>query len=159
LNSLTKSEVFTENLLFATLDTASRRLRLPREREVIITDTVGFIRSLPDSLLGAFKATLEELQDADLLLHLVDVSNIRFEDQIKQVRNILEELELHKKPELMVFNKADLLDTIRKKDTISYLRIKQAIKHYKAIPVSAIKKESLEPLLEELKHSFWPDAD
>jgi GTP-binding protein HflX len=151
--------VFTENLLFATLDTASRRLRLPREREVIITDTVGFIRSLPDSLLGAFKATLEELQDADLLLHLVDVSNIRFEDQIKQVRNILEELELHKKPELMVFNKADLLDTIRKKDTISYLRIKQAIKHYKAIPVSAIKKESLEPLLEELKHSFWPDAD
>ena len=86
LNALTKSAVFTEDLLFATLDTSTRRLRFPREREVIITDTVGFIRSLPKSLMGAFKATLEELQDADLLLHVVDASNPRFEDQIAQVR-------------------------------------------------------------------------
>ena len=82
LNALTKSEVFTENLLFATLDTSSRRLRLPRDREVIITDTVGFIRSLPKSLMGAFKATLEELRDADLLLHLVDASNPRRSEEL-----------------------------------------------------------------------------
>jgi GTP-binding protein HflX len=75
LNTLTKSEVFTEDLLFATLDTSSRRLRFPMDREVIITDTVGFIRSLPKSLMGAFKATLEELKDADILIHLVDCSN------------------------------------------------------------------------------------
>jgi GTP-binding protein HflX len=83
LNALTQSAVFTENLLFATLDTATRRLRFPLDREVIITDTVGFIRDLPASLLGAFKATLEELEDADLLLHLVDLSNPRFKEQIE----------------------------------------------------------------------------
>jgi len=105
LNSLTRSKVFTEDLLFATLDTSTRRLRFPREREVIITDTVGFIRSLPKSLMGAFKATLEELQDADLLIHIVDLSNTRFEDQIRQVEEILEELELSEKPRLLVFNK------------------------------------------------------
>ena len=114
LNALTKSDVFTEDLLFATLDTSTRRLRFPREREVIITDTVGFIRSLPKSLMGAFKATLEELQDADLLLHVVDASNPRFEDQIAQVRAILAELELGDKQELLVFNKADLLDETEK---------------------------------------------
>ncbi len=88
LNALTQSEVLTEDLLFATLDTSTRRLRFPREREVIITDTVGFIRQLPKSLLGAFKATLEELEDADLLLHLVDLSNPRFEEQIRSVERI-----------------------------------------------------------------------
>ncbi|WP_321372226.1 GTPase HflX [uncultured Desulfuromusa sp.] len=78
LNALTQSDVLTEDLLFATLDTATRRLRFPLDREVIITDTVGFIRDLPPSLIGAFKATLEELEDADLLLHLVDLSNPPF---------------------------------------------------------------------------------
>lgn len=159
LNCLTKSEVFTEDLLFATLDTTSRRLRLPREREVIITDTVGFIRSLPDSLLGAFKATLEELQDADLLLHLVDIANPSFEDHIKQVRKILYELGLDTKPELIVFNKSDQLEIIKKKDMLSYLRTRQACKQYNAISISATKKESIAPLLEELKRSFWHDTD
>ena len=83
LNALTNSEVLTDNLLFATLDTASRRLRFPREREVIVTDTVGFIRELPEDLMGAFAPTLDELRDANLLLHLVDVSNPKFEDQIR----------------------------------------------------------------------------
>ena len=79
LNAMTKSETFVEDKLFATLDTASRRLRFPREREVVITDTVGFIRDLPKDLMSAFKATLEELEDADLLLHIVDASSPRFE--------------------------------------------------------------------------------
>lgn len=159
LNALTKSEVFTENLLFATLDTSSRRLRLPREREVIITDTVGFIRSLPKSLLGAFKATLEELRDADLLLHLVDASNPRFEDQIRQVHTILAELELDNIPELIVFNKTDQLEPLKKRDTIAFLRVRQAQLRYKAISLSAIQRTTLPPLLDELKRRFWPEAD
>lgn len=159
LNALTKSEVFTENLLFATLDTSSRRLRLPRDREVIITDTVGFIRSLPDSLMGAFKATLEELRDADLLLHLADASNPRFEDQINQVRSILAELDLADKPELVVFNKTDQLNGLKKKDTIAFLRIVQARKRYDAISISALDRSTLPPLLDELKRRFWPDSD
>jgi len=159
LNALTKSEVFTENLLFATLDTSSRRLRLPRDREVIITDTVGFIRSLPKSLMGAFKATLEEMRDADLLLHLVDASNPRFEDQIRQVRTILEELELDTIPELVVFNKTDQLEPLKKRDTVAYLRVKQAQMRYKAISIIAVQRPTLQPLLEELKRRFWPEAD
>lgn len=159
LNALTKSEVFTENLLFATLDTSSRRLRLPRDREVIITDTVGFIRSLPTSLMGAFKATLEELRDADLLLHLVDASNPRFEDQVRQVRAILEELGLDTTPELVVFNKVDQLEPLKKRDTVAYLRVKQAQIRYKAISISAVQRPTLLPLLNELKLRFWPEAD
>ncbi len=159
LNALTKSEVFTENLLFATLDTSSRRLRLPREREVIITDTVGFIRSLPKSLLGAFKATLEELRDADLLLHLVDISSPRFEEHIRQVHAILKELELDTIPELVVFNKFDLLAPLKKRDTVAYLRVKQAQLRHKAISISAATPTTLPPLLDELKRRFWPEAD
>lgn len=159
LNALTRSDIFTEDLLFATLDTSTRRLRLPREREIIITDTVGFIRSLPKSLLGAFKATLEELQDADLLLHLVDVSSPRFEDQIRQVRAILKELGLEDKPEMVVFNKIDQLADLRKLDTIACLKINQAKRRYNAVSISAVDKSSLAPLLEELKCRFWPESD
>lgn len=159
LNRLTQSEIFTENMMFATLDTSSRRLRMPREREVIITDTVGFIRSLPASLMGAFKATLEELQDADLLLHLVDASNPRFEDQITQVRTILAELGLAEKPELVVFNKNDQLEGMKSKDTIAFLRIVQARRRHNAISISAVDPKSLTPLLDELKHRFWPEDD
>ena len=159
LNALTRSDVFVEDLLFATLDTSTRRLRFPREREVIITDTVGFIRSLPKSLLGAFKATLEELQDADLLLHVVDASNPRFEDQIVQVEGILEELGLSDKPQLMVFNKLDLLEEIRKKDTIGFLKVRQLARTRKGLMVSARDRKSLEPLLDELKGRFWSDEE
>ena len=155
LNSLTNSEVFTENLLFATLDTATRRLRFPREREVIITDTVGFIRSLPKSLMGAFKATLEELQDSDLLVHVVDAANPRFEEQINQVDAILEELELSDKPRLLVYNKSDLVSALRKKDPVSFIRVRQSGRRYKAISVSALDRTTLEPLLVELEKLFW----
>jgi GTP-binding protein HflX len=157
LNALTKSDVFTEDLLFATLDTSTRRLRFPREREVIITDTVGFIRSLPKSLMGAFKATLEELQDANLLLHVVDSSNPRFEDQIEQVRGILAELGLGEKDELLVFNKADLLNDMKKKDTVGFLRVRQAARTEGGLTVSARDRKSLTPLMTELQRRFWPD--
>lgn len=157
LNTLTQSAVFTENLLFATLDTSTRRLRFPRDREVIITDTVGFIRSLPKSLMGAFKATLEELQDADLLLHLVDCSNPRFEEQIEQVENILEELDLGEKARLLVFNKSDLLSQLKKSDPLTFMKVRQVSRRLQAISISAADRKSMEPLIEELQRRFWPD--
>jgi len=155
LNTLTKSEVFTEDLLFATLDTATRRLRFPREREVIITDTVGFIRSLPKSLMGAFKATLEELQDADLLLHLVDCAGPRFEEQISQVVQILGELGLADKPRLLVFNKSDRLPAMKEKTPLKFMKVRQAARHYGAIFISAPDRISLDPLLAEMQRRFW----
>ncbi len=106
-NSLTHAAVLSEDRLFATLDPTSRRLRFPREREVIITDTVGFIKNLPKNLVEAFKATLEELEEADLLIHVVDLSNPRFVEQMAAVDDILASLNLQAKPVLMVFNKAD----------------------------------------------------
>lgn len=156
LNALTRSKVFTEDLLFATLDTATRRLRFPREREVIITDTVGFIRDLPESLLGAFKATLEELRDADLLLHVVDWSSPRLLEQIHEVEHILEELELSEKPRLLVFNKRDRVAELKSSDVLAFLRARQAAKDYGAITVSALDTASLLPLLKELELRFWP---
>jgi len=155
LNTLTRSDVFTENLLFATLDTSTRRLRFPREREVIITDTVGFIRSLPRSLMGAFKATLEELQDADLLLHLVDCANPRCEEQIGQVEQILEELELADKPRILVFNKSDQLADLKRRDPLSFMKVRQLARRYGAISVSALDGATLEPLLTEMERRFW----
>jgi GTP-binding protein HflX len=157
LNTLTASQVFTEDLLFATLDTSTRRLRFPREREVIITDTVGFIRSLPASLLGAFKATLEELQDADLFLHLVDCATPRCDEQIQQVEVILADLGLADKPRLMVFNKADLLPELKKRSPLAYMKVGKLARNYGAITISARNPASLEPLLAELQHRFWRD--
>lgn len=159
LNALTKSDVFTEDLLFATLDTSTRRLRFPREREVIITDTVGFIRSLPKSLMGAFKATLEELQDADLLLHIVDASNPRFEDHISQVEQILGELGLADKPQLLVFNKSDLLSELKKSSTMTFLKVRQFARTRNGLIVSARDRKSLAPLITELQRRFWQPED
>jgi len=133
--------------MFATLDTASRRLRFPKERDVIITDTVGFIRDLPKDLFAAFRATLEELEDADLLLHLVDISNPRFEQQMRSVEKILSELELSGRPQLLVFNKADRVDN----DEVVSLSTR-----FNAIPVSALKPETFNELLTALEHKLWP---
>jgi GTPase len=156
LNTLTRSAVFTENLLFATLDTTTRRLRFPREREVIITDTVGFIRSLPKSLMGAFKATLEELQDADLLLHLVDCSASRCEEQIDQVEQILAELSLADKPRILVFNKSDLLADIKRENPLAFMKVRQLGRRLRAIYISALDEISLDSLLDEMERRFWP---
>ncbi|MDX2480237.1 MAG: GTPase HflX [Desulfuromusa sp.] len=150
LNALTQSDVLTENLLFATLDTATRRLRFPLDREVIITDTVGFIRDLPPSLIGAFRATLEELEDADLLLHLVDLSNPRFDDQIKAVDKILNDLDLGTQQRLLVFNKID---------QVSAEDLPHICRRYDAVPVSALKRNSFGSLLAEMQHRFWPEED
>lgn len=148
LNALTQSDVLTEDLLFATLDTATRRLRFPLDREVIITDTVGFIRDLPPSLIGAFKATLEELEDADLLLHLVDLSNPRFAEQIKSVDKILDELGLGIQRRLLVFNKTD---------QVSAEDLPHICRRYDAVAVSALTRKSFGPLLNEMQRRFWPE--
>jgi GTP-binding protein HflX len=148
LNSLTRSEVFTEDLLFATLDTSTRRLRFPLEREVIITDTVGFIRQLPDSLMGAFKSTLEELSDADLLLHVVDISNPRFEEQIRAVEQILGDLDLGHIPRLLVFNKIDNIDP---------QECRELCRRFAAIAVCARDRQSFTDLLDALQSRFWPE--
>jgi GTP-binding protein HflX len=110
LNTLTKSNVRAESRLFATLDPSSRRLKFPRDIEVIITDTVGFIKNLPKDLMVAFRATLEELENADLMLHVIDISNPRFKDQIEAVERILADLNLHNIPLIRVLNKKDLVD-------------------------------------------------
>jgi len=109
LNLLTHSEVFVEHRMFATLDPTSRRLRLPREREVVVNDTVGFIRDLPSDLLAAFRATLEEIEDSDLVVHLVDGSHEGTDARIRAVEKILGELGYAGIPRLLVFSKIDLL--------------------------------------------------
>ena len=109
LRALTKSDVVIEDKMFATLDPTSRRLRFPREREVIITDTVGFIRDLPKDLVTAFRATLEELSDADLLFHVVDASAPDIERRIAAVHEVLDEIGRRDTPELLVFNQIDQL--------------------------------------------------
>ncbi len=110
LNTLTRSEVLAEDKLFATLDPTTRRLRFPEEREVILSDTVGFIRELPVELKEAFQATLEELEEADLLLHISDVSHPEYEQQVEAVEQILQEMGLADKPLVRVLNKWDRLD-------------------------------------------------
>ncbi len=107
LNTLTNSAITAEDKLFATLDPTSRRLRFPHEMEVVVTDTVGFIRNLPADLLQAFAATLEELQEADLLVHVIDLSNPGFREQMQVVDELLRKLELADIPCLKVFNKID----------------------------------------------------
>lgn len=147
LNNLTRSKTFVEDKMFATLDTASRRLRFPKERDVIITDTVGFIRDLPKDLFAAFKATLEELEDADLLLHLVDISNPRFEQQIKSVDKILSDLDLSSKNVLLAFNKADLVD---KESTEAVCR------RFDGVSLSAKNQKSCSKLIKAIEHKLWP---
>lgn len=110
LNALTGSSALSEDKLFATLDPTTRRLRVPEERELIITDTVGFIRSLPKELVEAFRATLEELEEADLLLHVADASHPELDMQLAAVDGILESLSLQDTPRLLVLNKTDMLD-------------------------------------------------
>lgn len=109
LNALTRSEVETAGKLFVTLDPTSRRIRFPREGEVVITDTVGFIAELPPDLVRAFRATLEELGDADLLLHVVDAADRGWRKKVEAVERLIEELSLNSKPLLVVLNKCDLV--------------------------------------------------
>jgi GTPase len=147
LNALTNSEVRAEQRMFATLDPTSRRLRLPREQEIIVNDTVGFIRDLPPGLLSAFRATLEEIGDSRLLIHLVDVSNPRWSQQIQSVERILEELHFAQIPSILALNKADLIDA-ESLQVISR-QLAQA-GNREVVTVSAINSTTLQPLLEKV---------
>jgi GTP-binding protein HflX len=150
LRALTQSEVHIEDKMFATLDPVSRRLRFPREREVIITDTVGFIRDLPEDLIAAFHATLEELRDASLLLHVVDAASPDIDRRIRAVRDVLGDLGLDQKPELLVFNQ---IDRLPEEETEALAR------RYKAIPVSALNGQGLRELLARAEDILWDDDE
>ncbi len=138
LNALTRSDVHAENRLFATLDPSSRRLKFPQDLEVIITDTVGFIRDLPKELMAAFRATLEELENADLLLHVIDISNPQHGDHVRAVERILAELGLEDIKTIRVLNKQDRIDA----ETRSRLA-----RTLDGIPISATHRPSLHPLI------------
>jgi GTP-binding protein HflX len=139
LNTLTGADVLAENKLFATLDTRSRRIRFPEEREVIITDTVGFIRDLPKDLFAAFRATFEETADADLLLHVVDASDPARDQHIETTEALLTELGLIEIPRILVFNKIDRLEAAEARRLLMGRR--------GAIALSATDRESTRPLL------------
>ena len=144
LNALTGSQVPAENKLFATLDTSSRRLRFPEECELIITDTVGFIRDLPKELMEAFQATLEELEEADLLLHVADAGHPELDMHIAAVERILENLHLQEIPRILVLNKYDLLAP--GEDPLTGLKNG----HRQALYVSAASGEGLDELSEAI---------
>lgn len=142
LNTLTHSHVLAEKRLFATLDPSSRRLRFPRDTEVIITDTVGFIKNLPEDLLVAFRATLEELESADILLHVIDMSNPRHPEQIESVENLLKDLSLQQIPMVRLLNKQDLVP-VQERDRLCRI--------YNGFSISARQASTLKPLIDKLE--------
>ncbi len=137
-NAITQSEVFAEDKLFATLHVTTRRLRFPHHQEVVFTDTVGFIRDLPRDLEIAFKATLEELYEADLMLHVVDASDPQMKQQISSVEHILTEMELIEKPRALILNKIDLLNPTRAENLCRL---------FHALGVSALDRTTTRPVL------------
>ena len=149
LNALTGAATYAEDILFATLDPTTRRLRLPTNQNVLLTDTVGFIRKLPHKLVEAFKATLEEVVEAELLMHVVDVSHPQAEEQIAAVNSVLEELGADGKPTLMVFNKIDYAGAQE--------LFQRYLEHFPgAVGVSAKTGEGLSELMAELGSRLRP---
>jgi GTP-binding protein HflX len=142
LNTLTKSNVLAESRLFATLDPSSRRLKFPKDTEVIITDTVGFIKDLPEDLLVAFRATLEELENADLLLHIIDISNPQYLAQIDSVERIIADLDLEHTASIRVLNKIDL---------VSKNKIQKINRQLGGMAISAKQKSTLLPLIDRME--------
>ena len=149
LRSLTRTEVHIADQMFATLDPTSRRLRFPREREVIITDTVGFIRDLPPDLVTAFRATLEELADASLLLHVVDAAASDCERRIEAVRRVLRDIDMQA-PELLVFNRIDRMGD-GEGDAMA--------RRYGGVAVSALRRTGLRGLLARAERMLWADDE
>jgi GTP-binding protein HflX len=151
LNALSHADVFVEDKLFATLDPTTRRLTLPDKTAILLTDTVGFIRKLPPTIVTAFKATLEELDEASLLLHIVDLTSRNAPEQCQTVEDILSDLKLNEKPRITVLNKIDLLlDESRQwdeKSALDYLS-GQTEADENTVLVSAVKGWGLKPLLE-----------
>ncbi len=152
LNTLTKSDVLAEDKLFATLDPTTRRLRFPREREVIIADTVGFIRDLPRDLARAFRATLEELDEADLLLHVVDAADPAREQQIAAVEAILTDLGLGETPRILVMNKIDLVP-VEERDVLA-----RGERGLPAVAISAQDGETTSLLLNAIELVLWREG-
>lgn len=146
INGLTQSSTLVEDKLFATLDPVSRRLRFPQEKEIILTDTVGFIHDLPKELVNAFRATLEELAEADLFLHIVDVSDPDYEKNAAAVAAILSDLDLAETPTLLVFNKMDRLDS----ETLA-----SRMKGFDALPISALTRKTTTRLLVAMQKELW----
>jgi GTP-binding protein HflX len=128
------------------LDPTSRRLRFPKEHEVIITDTVGFIRDLPKDLVNAFRATLEELDDASLLLHVVDANDEAHDEQIEAVEKILNSLELLEKPRLLVWNKCDVLPS---------KKVEELLRLHGGVAISAATRTGLSWLLEKADQTLF----
>ena len=149
LNALTKSKVLAEDKLFATLDTASRRMRFPDAREVVITDTVGFIERLPKDLMKAFEATLEELQDASLLVHVVDAADPYRVMHMEVVGEVIEELGLGHLPVQIVLNKADLTEPGE---------LEAMVMETGGLPVSALKRDGLLPLMGQIERHLWREG-
>jgi GTPase len=145
LNALTGADALAEDKLFATLDPTTRRLRLPTNQNLLLSDTVGFIRKLPHGLVEAFKATLEEVVEADLLLHVVDASHPRAVDQIEAVRTVLTEIGAETKPTLIVFNKVD-----REAGANAAARIAAEIGTGRSVSVSARTGEGFAALMSDL---------
>ncbi len=148
LNALTNADVLVEDRLFATLDPTSRRLRFPRNQDIILTDTVGFIEELPEDLAKAFRATLEELYEADLLVHLVDAADPARDDKQQAVEAIFGEMGLSDKPTILVYNKMD-----RVRDPLE----RRLLAARTPWLVSALDRETVRPLLEEIRRRVsWP---
>ncbi|TPV93275.1 MAG: GTPase HflX [Myxococcales bacterium FL481] len=147
LNTVTNAEVRAENKLFATLDPTVRRLRFPQEREIVLLDTVGLIRDLPPALRQAFRATLEEIADADLLLHVVDASDPDAEQQIETVEGVLDELGAGDLPRFLVFNKCDRLA-----DGVPHASPAGATDQFH---ISALDRRSTRRLMEAIESRFW----
>ena len=156
MNVVSKSEVFAENKLFATLDTTVRKV-VVKNIPFLMTDTVGFIRKLPTQLVESFKSTLDEVREADLLLHVVDISHKNFEDHIESVNKILQEIESSDKPSMMIFNKIDAYthDTIQEDDLVmektkAHFTLEELQKSWMSkmenncVFISALNKENLD---------------
>jgi GTP-binding protein HflX len=153
-NTLSKAGVDTENRLFSTLDPVTRRLALPTGQQILITDTVGFIHKLPPSIVAAFRATLEELGEADLLLHIVDITHTNAANQCLTVEDILRELNLEGKPRITVFNKLDLaLNSeveLKALTTIPYFEEEIVLPSESVALISAAKGWGIGQLLEKI---------
>ena len=152
LNKLTGADVLAKDILFATLDPTTRRLKLPTNQNVLLTDTVGFIRKLPHGLVEAFKATLEEVVQADLLLHVVDVSHPLADEQIAAVNTVLNEIGAGDKPTMMVFNKVDQLN-----GGGSLTRLHELYPN--SVAISAKTGKGVEELLSEISTQIRPERE
>jgi len=161
LNALSQADVFVEDKLFATLDPTTRRLTLPDKNVVLLTDTVGFIRKLPPTIVTAFRATLEELSEANILLHVVDLTSHNAPEQCQTVEDILADLNLVDKPRITALNKIDLLldnsKTWDEESAINYLSDRDDV-NKDTVLISAEKRWGLTKLLETLSRRLTPAA-